>query len=193
MQAPNVSIVIPTYARPTELRRAIRTVQRQSIDDWELIIVDDGSPQPVTLEPDVAADDRIVLIRQPSSMGVSHARNTGIAHAGAPWVAFLDDDDLWWPGGLAALSPLRRPLTAATSSSRAGIRSSPGGQSRLGPRPRADRRPHPCAPSGEPGWRAFDGHRAPGPFGLRRRFRYESFCNRRLGPVAKTSRISAPL
>lgn len=100
--APLVSVVVPTYGRPDELRRAIRTVQLQTLTEWELVIVDDGSPQPVVLAPDVAADERVVLIRHPTNLGVSHARNAGIAAAKAPWIAFLDDDDLWWPGKLSA-------------------------------------------------------------------------------------------
>jgi glycosyltransferase involved in cell wall biosynthesis len=99
---PSVTVVIPTYNRTAELRRAIRTVQLQTLTDWELVIVDDGSPEPVVLTGDRAADERIVLVRHPEGRGVSHARNTGIERARAPWIAFLDDDDLWWPGKLAA-------------------------------------------------------------------------------------------
>jgi Glycosyl transferase family 2 len=101
-QGPRITVVIPTHDRPSDLRRAIRTVRRQTLSDWELVIVDDGSPEPVTLDPDARDDHRITLIRHPSRLGVSDARNTGIAHAKAPWIAFLDDDDLWWPGKLAA-------------------------------------------------------------------------------------------
>jgi GT2 family glycosyltransferase len=97
---PKVSVVIPTYNRPIDLGRAIRTVKLQSLTDWEVLIVDDGSPAAVVLNGSDAADGRIHLVRHPESRGVSQARNTGLAHARAPWIAFLDDDDLWWPGKL---------------------------------------------------------------------------------------------
>lgn len=99
---PSVTVVIPSHDRPVELCRAIRSVQRQTLTDWELVVVDDGSPKPVMLGADAASDERITLVRHPQSMGVSHARNAGIERAKGAWVAFLDDDDLWWPGKLAA-------------------------------------------------------------------------------------------
>jgi hypothetical protein len=95
LQVARVSVVIPTLDRPARLRRAIATVRRQTLIDWELLIVDDGSSRPVALSPDEVADTRIRVIRHPNTRGVSEARNTGLKHARAPWVAFLDDDDLW--------------------------------------------------------------------------------------------------
>lgn len=92
-----MSVVLTTRDRPAELRRAIRTVQGQTLEDWELIVVDDGSVPAVVLDPGAAADPRVALVRHPEALGVSRARNAGIARATAPWVAFLDDDDFWWP------------------------------------------------------------------------------------------------
>lgn len=92
--------MIPTRDRADILHRAILTVQRQTFADWELLVVDDGSTVPVVLAGPAAQDPRISLIRHPVSLGVSEARNTGIAAARAPWIAFLDDDDFWWPGKL---------------------------------------------------------------------------------------------
>jgi hypothetical protein len=99
---PKVSVVVPTRDRPTELARAVRTVQAQSETAWELIVVDDGSVPAVTLRPAWLEDPRIRLVRHETSRGVSAARNTGIELATAPWIAFLDDDDLWWPHKLEA-------------------------------------------------------------------------------------------
>jgi GT2 family glycosyltransferase len=99
---PLVTVVVPTHNRPAELRRAIDTVRGQTLAEWELVIVDDGSLAPVDLDPDAVADGRIRLVRHSSNLGVSQARNTGIAHATAPWIAFLDDDDIWCPEKLAA-------------------------------------------------------------------------------------------
>ncbi|MFA9271510.1 MAG: glycosyltransferase family 2 protein [Baekduiaceae bacterium] len=99
--APAVTVVIPTHNRPHELRLAVRSVLAQTHTDWRLIIVDDGSEQPVTSETLGTDDARVTVVRHDTARGVARARNAGIAQADTPWVAFLDDDDLWAPGKLA--------------------------------------------------------------------------------------------
>lgn len=94
---PQVSIVIPTHNRPALVRRAVRSVLRQTMQDWEAIIIDDGSATPVTPETLGTDDPRVSVIRRDHGSGVSSARNAGIAAARGPWVAFLDDDDYWAP------------------------------------------------------------------------------------------------
>ncbi len=93
---PAVSIVLPVWNRSAQVRRAVASVQAQTLADWELIVVDDGSTDdtPFVLEGLAAFDPRIVVRREPRS-GVSAARNTGIAAARAPYVAFLDSDNTW--------------------------------------------------------------------------------------------------
>jgi glycosyltransferase involved in cell wall biosynthesis len=100
MKTPRVSIVVPTYHRPTFLTRAIESVQAQSWTDWELIVVDDngtGSDHQRQTEGIIRdlGDSRIRYIEHARNRGGSAARNTGIAEAVAPFVAFLDDDDEW--------------------------------------------------------------------------------------------------
>ena len=98
-------IVIPFYQRkPGVLRRAVQSVRSQSVSDWRLIIVDDGSPQPA--DEDLAgfeevASGKIALVHQ-ANKGVSGARNTGLEHVSpdASMVAFLDSDDEWTPDHL---------------------------------------------------------------------------------------------
>lgn len=95
MSKPIVSVVIPTYNRAHCVSDAIDSVLTQSFQDFELIVVDDGSTDET---PDIvsAYGDRIKLIRQKNS-GASAARNAGIRAAQGEWVAFLDSDDTWEP------------------------------------------------------------------------------------------------
>ena len=92
-----VSVVIPVYNRPAELRRAIRSVLVQSYADLELIVVDDASTEDIAGVIDPIADPRLRLIRKPVNQGAASARNTGIQAATGRWVAFLDSDDEWLP------------------------------------------------------------------------------------------------
>ncbi|MGF1429037.1 glycosyltransferase family 2 protein [Kitasatospora sp. LaBMicrA B282] len=99
-----VSVVIAAYNAQRTLGDALASVLRQSPRPAQLIVVDDGSTDDTARV--VAGYPEAQLIRQPNQ-GPSAARNTGIAAATQPWVAFLDADDLWLPGRLA------RQLTAA--------------------------------------------------------------------------------
>jgi len=90
---PVFSIVLPTYNRPELLRRAISSVCRQTFQDFELIVVDDGSTVPCCSGLAEPVDPRIRLIRNPSNIGVAGARNVAIAAARGTYISFLDDDD----------------------------------------------------------------------------------------------------
>lgn len=96
----DVSVVIPVYGRQDSAVAALRSVLGQNDATFEVIIVDDGSPDPFVLPADLADDDRIRLLRQQNA-GAAAARNSGIRAASANWIAFLDSDDLWLPGKLA--------------------------------------------------------------------------------------------
>ena len=95
---PFFSVIIPSYNRLEPLCRAIDSVLAQRFKDFELIVVDDGSTDGT---PDIQEmyGSRITYIRQ-EQRGVSSARNTGIRHGSAPYIALLDSDDLWLPGKL---------------------------------------------------------------------------------------------
>jgi glycosyltransferase involved in cell wall biosynthesis len=93
--APRVSVVIPAY-QPQWLEEALASVRDQRFPDYEIIVVDDGSPQPVAPEK----RDDLVLARQPNA-GPGGARNRGVTLARGEWVAFLDADDRWRPDKLA--------------------------------------------------------------------------------------------
>lgn len=105
-------MVLPTRNRLMSLRRAIASVRAQTWSDWELVVVDDASDDgtPVLLSELASESGRIRSLRHDRRLGGAVARNTGIEHATAPMVAFLDDDAEWRPDkltrqmGCAALS-----------------------------------------------------------------------------------------
>jgi glycosyltransferase involved in cell wall biosynthesis len=92
---PEVSVIIPTYNRCAMLLEAIDSVRAQSIREFELIVIDDGST-------DGSAEHfkgiaKTVRIERIEHRGPAAARNRGVALARAPLIAFLDSDDLWAP------------------------------------------------------------------------------------------------
>ena len=105
---PRICVVIPTRDRPALALRAARSALAQRGVDVRVVLVDDGSKTP--LSEGLGLDDpRVVIVRQPVSLGVAAARNRGIASSDAPWLAFLDDDDVWAP------EKLRCQIDAATA------------------------------------------------------------------------------
>ena len=97
MKHTEISVIIPVYNTGMILQETIDSVLNQTFTDFELIIIDDGSTDPETLNILKAQSDRrIRLIRQQNS-GVAYARNRGIAEAQGNYIAFLDHDDLFLP------------------------------------------------------------------------------------------------
>src|ERR1700752_2956055 len=91
--APASAVVMPVYNRAATVGRAIQSVLSQEFQDFELIIVDDGSTDGT---PDVVAsfaDPRLRFIRLPANAGGNAARNRGIDAGTAPLITFLDSDD----------------------------------------------------------------------------------------------------
>jgi GT2 family glycosyltransferase len=97
--APQISVIIPTFNRAWSLARAIDSVLAQTLAPAEIIVVDDGSTDE-TATVLAAYKDRIKVLTQPNS-GVSRARNTGIRYSIGELVALLDSDDEWQPQKLA--------------------------------------------------------------------------------------------
>jgi GT2 family glycosyltransferase len=98
--APAVSVIIPTRDRAAFLRRCLASIHAQTFTDYEIIVVDDGSSDET---PAVgAADPRVCLVYQQPA-GVAAARNTGVRHARGRYLAYCDDDDLWYPDHLRVL------------------------------------------------------------------------------------------
>src|SRR3954471_22950988 len=117
--APGVSVVIPTFARPDLVLRAVHSALAQTFTDLEVIVVVDG-PDPETVAVLAAlADPRVRTISLAEQGGAPNARNVGIDVARAPWTALLDDDDEWLPTkleiqlDLAQRSSLALPVVAS--------------------------------------------------------------------------------
>jgi glycosyltransferase involved in cell wall biosynthesis len=96
---PKVTVIIPTYNRLPFLKEGIDSVLAQDFEDFELIVVDDGSTDG-TAEAVRQYGGRVKLLQHPENRGVSAARNKGILHARGKYIAFLDSDDLWVKGKL---------------------------------------------------------------------------------------------
>ena len=98
-----VSVIIPTYGRPENLRGAISSVLVQSYTNWELIVVDDNNPnteyrnQTQQIMDDFSDDNRIKYIKHEKNKNGAAARNTGLSYATGDYIAFLDDDDIFSP------------------------------------------------------------------------------------------------
>lgn len=96
---PSVSIIIPTRNRGAYLPEAVESVLRQTFQDFEVLIIDDGSDVPVDATR-WAQEPRVRVLRNAVGQGVSAARNRGISEARGAFIAQLDDDDLWLPAYL---------------------------------------------------------------------------------------------
>jgi len=94
---PTVSVIIPTYNRKEELRRAIESVLVQENVSLEVLICDDGSTDGTIEMVSSWADARVRLLTGPRGGRPAIPRNRGIKAAQGEWLAFLDDDDEWLP------------------------------------------------------------------------------------------------
>lgn len=102
-QSPQVSVITPTYNRADFLMTAIESVQAQTFDNWEMLIVDDGSTDDTAelVSSYATKDSRIRYFRQPNQ-GQSVARNRALEHARGEFVCFLDSDNAWIPEKLGS-------------------------------------------------------------------------------------------
>ncbi len=96
-KSPLVSVIIPTYNRSRMVQRAIRSVLNQTMPQFELIIVDDGSTDNTQDVLATYTDPRISVYVHPENLGCSTARNTGWQASKGKFIAFLDSDDAWLP------------------------------------------------------------------------------------------------
>lgn len=95
---PIVSVVMPTYKGSDDIEKTIRSIQKQTYTDIQIIIVDDngaGTDEQVATEKVVQQFPEVEYYKHEVNKNGSAARNTGIAHAKGKYVAFLDDDDVW--------------------------------------------------------------------------------------------------
>ena len=96
MQHPKVSVIIPTYNRAEYLGEAIQSVFDQTFEDFEILIVDDGSTDDTQQLVLSFHDPRLRSFYQ-NNCGISAARNAAIRSADGEYIAFLDSDDVWLP------------------------------------------------------------------------------------------------
>lgn len=98
-----VSVIIPAYKAAQYIAETLRSVQAQTHQDWEIWVIDDGSPDDLgtVVQAFCAQDPRIQYHRQ-ANAGVSNARNQGYHLAKGEYLAFLDADDVWLPDNLSS-------------------------------------------------------------------------------------------
>lgn len=90
---PLVSVIVPTHGRQEALPRAVKSVLSQTIDDIEVVVVDDASDPPAHLP----FDPRVCVIRLEENSGVAGALTAGAREARGHWIAHVDDDDVVLP------------------------------------------------------------------------------------------------
>lgn len=100
--APLVSVIMPSYNSERHIAESIASVRSQTLSDWELLVSDDCSTD--STREIVAGisevDSRVHLLPLKENGGAAAARNNSLAHARGRYVAYLDSDDLWYPGKL---------------------------------------------------------------------------------------------
>ena len=101
---PHISIIVPIYKVEAYLRRCVDSLLAQTFTDFEILLIDDGSPdRSGEICDEYAAKDPRIRVFHKENGGVSSARNLGLDHARGEWVTFVDADDMIQPGFLSAL------------------------------------------------------------------------------------------
>ena len=104
MNRPLVSIVVPCYQNGQTLERTVKSIQAQTVKDWELIAVDDGSrDDTLSVLTRLAENESRMRVLHQENGGVSAARNAGMALAQGEWLSFVDADDHLLPHALEHL------------------------------------------------------------------------------------------
>lgn len=91
---PKVSVIIPAYNAENTIVETIESIQKQTLPDFEVLVIDDGSKDKTIEVVKQIADPRVQVFAYPNG-GVSVARNRGIEQAKGEFIAFIDNDDLW--------------------------------------------------------------------------------------------------
>lgn len=103
---PRFSVIIPLYNKAPYVAKTIESVLGQTCDDYELLIIDNGSTDGSSEIVAGFTDSRIRIVRLEKNVGVSNARNNGVAMSTAPYITFLDADDWWEPTFLEEMDNL---------------------------------------------------------------------------------------
>ena len=93
----NITVIMPTYNAEKTVKEAVNSVIAQTVKNWELIVIDDGSTDnTINILTELAkSDSRICFLKNEKNCGVSYTRNRAVALAKGEWIAFLDSDDIW--------------------------------------------------------------------------------------------------
>lgn len=102
MSQPLISVIVPAYKRADTVERAVRSALAQTYRQLEVIVVDDDSRDGTSEAVAAIKDDRVHLLRHDRNRGGNAARRTAVHASRGEYIAFLDADDLWYPGKLAA-------------------------------------------------------------------------------------------
>jgi glycosyltransferase involved in cell wall biosynthesis/radical SAM superfamily enzyme YgiQ (UPF0313 family)/polysaccharide pyruvyl transferase WcaK-like protein len=100
---PLVSIIIPTFNRTEMLLDALRSIYAQSYKHFEIIVINDGGDNVQDLIHTLNQEREILYIQHPENRGLPSARNTGLKAAKGKYIAYLDDDDIYYPDHLEVL------------------------------------------------------------------------------------------
>ena len=102
---PRVSVLMPTFKHAAFIRRALESLRAQTLTDWELIIVDDGSPDATReVVAPYLTDTRIHYHRLSHNQGLGAALNVGTSLACGRYLSYLPSDDIYYPDHLARLA-----------------------------------------------------------------------------------------
>lgn len=105
---PQFSVIVPTYNRARQLKACLESLEGQTYRGFEILVCDDGSTdnsREVVAAFSAHTDLPVHYFYNENWGGPAHPRNVGIENATAPWICFLDSDDTWRPGKLAACLP----------------------------------------------------------------------------------------
>ena len=99
VKQPKVSVIMPAYNAERFIEEAIRSVMAQTVSDWELLVLDDGSQDATAdiVKRLAQEDDRIRFLPNGANMGVAKTRNRGFDLCTGAYIALLDSDDVWYP------------------------------------------------------------------------------------------------
>jgi hypothetical protein len=100
---PLVSVIVSTYDRPALLERALRSVLSQTYREFEIVLVNDGGPDLKAVLDKIQCGQALRCLVHPSNKGLAAARNTGMREARGKYIAYLDDDDVYYPEHLETL------------------------------------------------------------------------------------------
>lgn len=96
---PLVTVIMPAYNAEKYIEKAISSVISQSYENWELLVIDDGSTDSTVeiVERNFGNEPRIHFYKNEKNIGVAKTRNRGFDLANGEWIALLDSDDIWMP------------------------------------------------------------------------------------------------